>query len=55
LFIGTPIERDKYECGRDGHAQNMQHTNVVTYFTLRSVRSDFILGDHAGERNYGER
>jgi hypothetical protein len=33
----------------------MQHTNVVTYFTHRSVRSGFILADNADERNYGER
>jgi hypothetical protein len=37
LFLGTPsTEKDKEECGRDGRIKKMQHTNIVTYFTIRS-------------------
>jgi hypothetical protein len=27
---GSPTERDKEECGRDGRAEKMQHTNATT-------------------------
>jgi hypothetical protein len=44
LFLGTPIERDEEECGRNGHVKNMQYTKVVTYFNLRSSGSGLDWG-----------
>jgi hypothetical protein len=44
LFLETPIERDEEECGRNGHAENIQYTKVVTYFNLTSSRSGLDWG-----------
>jgi hypothetical protein len=41
-------ERDEEKCGRDGRAEKMQHTNVVTYFTLRFSKEWFWTEGQCG-------